>query len=383
MNLDELRVLTAVGSRTDQTCSVGTFARADAASLKSVFSTSEVLQPRSDGVYPDCSSAAAPDVILHHVPTLYDRIRPWNVLVSAGTLRRAYPQALLISVVHEFSEAPRHWQLRIIALLRLSHAVIVHSDADLAALSRWHKRVVKIPLSACLFVPEFFTAASAEARASALRELRGKARADLPKNLGLEPGEKLLLHPGLLVPGKGVNFLGRLEPYLGAKTRFVVMGGLGPKERDREFARQTMENLRTELKGRLSFIESPDDEVFKRLLLAADLIVLPYDAGVSERRSSFFSAAACGGNVWATSGVYSGPLRLEHSGAHLVRAEDWAEGKTSALQSVAAALAEPEQKVLERRLRNLVWSDDRSWEKRAEKIQNFISTLRSPRHKKR
>ncbi|MBI3558656.1 MAG: hypothetical protein HY074_20505 [Deltaproteobacteria bacterium] len=133
--------------------------------------------------------------------------------------------------------------------------------------------------------------------------------------------------------------------------------------------------MRKALKGRLSFIEGPDDEVFARLLLAADLIVLPYDAGISERRSSFFSAVACGGNVLTTSGRFTSPLGLERSGAHVVPVERWAAGDTQALQSVTDAFLEDERAVLTRRLKNLAWAEERSWENRAALIMDFISTL--------
>ncbi|MBI3556973.1 MAG: hypothetical protein HY074_11975, partial [Deltaproteobacteria bacterium] len=235
----EARVLTAVGSRHDQRCSVGTFARAEAQSLKKFYASSDLLEPTADGIYPQCGSIARPDLILFHAPSLYDRRRPWNALLSAGNLRKNFQKAKFVVVVHEYSEAPRHWQLRVIALLRLACAVIVHSDADREALGRWHRWVVKAPLSPCLFVPEFFGGEAAERRAALLPELLGKARAALPKETDLKTGEKLVLHPGLLVPGKGVNFLGRLEPYLAGKARLVVMGGLGPKERDKIYARRT------------------------------------------------------------------------------------------------------------------------------------------------
>ena len=377
MNVEKMSVLTAVGSRHDQRCGVGTFARADFRSLEKCFARAQLLEPAAGGSYPDCALVEKPDVILYHTPTLHDRVRPWNILTSAIKLRRAFPKALFIPVVHEFSEAPRHWKLRVLALLRMGlvHGVIVHTDIDFAALSRWHRRVVKLPQGPSLFMPELFAGGNLKARAVTLQGLREKARASLPQGISLKDGEKLLLHPGLLVPGKGVNFLGRLAPYIAGNARLVVMGGLGPKERDRAYARQTIDELRRRVQS-LSFIESPDDDVYAQLLLAADLIVLPYDAGVSERRSSFFSAIACGGNVWTTSGLFTPPLELERSGVHVVPADRWAAGDSSALESIANALLEPELKIAERRLQNLVWSDDRAWEKRAEKLQSFISILR-------
>jgi hypothetical protein len=103
--------------------------------LRSDFENVELLEPDSAGVYPRCDNVIRPDVIFFHAPALHDRKRPWNALLSALLLRRAFPKAKFVSIVHEFSEAPVHWRIRQIALLRLSHGVIVTLKPTMMELS--------------------------------------------------------------------------------------------------------------------------------------------------------------------------------------------------------------------------------------------------------
>jgi hypothetical protein len=368
----DLRLLVAVGSRHDRVCSVGAFARAEAAALSLVFKSVEVLEPDAEDVYPLADEVARPDVIFFHAPSLHDRKRPWNALVSAMTLRHAYPKARFVSVVHEFSEAPLHWKARQIALLLLSHAAIVNSDADRAGVSRFSRKLLRTRLGPTLFDSALLgggdlAAARTRARAEVVRRQRTR--------LGLEDGEQWLLHPGLITPGKGVDFLTRLAPAVSENRKLIIMGGLGPKARDREFARRTIAELNGALKGRVAVLEAPDDDAFREMLLAADLVVLPYDAGVSERRSSFLSPMSCGANVWTTTGEFTTALSIEKSGAHHLKATDAFANPLTAVRSIEAALEEAPSAASARRARNLEWAKGRSWESRASDIRAFIASL--------
>lgn len=371
----EKRLLVAVGSRSDQICSVGSFARAEARALEQVFQSVEVLEPDSAGVFPRCHNVVRPDVIFFHAPALYDRKRPWNPLLSAVVLRRAFPKAKLISVVHEFSEAPAHWRARQLFLIRLSHGVIVNSDADFQGVKSWHAKVLRSRLGPTLFVPELLDAPGESARRAALAELIAKTRAWADSRFGIDASEKWLLHPGLLTPGKGINFLKQLAPVAGSDTRLIVMGGFGPKGRDREFANRTISELKEAFGQRFTLIESPSDEVFKQMLTASDLVVLPYDNGLSERRSSFLSAVSCGANVWTTTGRFSGMLNLENSGATAVDAQEWMTGSQKALESIAVAINEDSSRVFDRRMKNLEWAAERGWSARTQDVHKLIALI--------
>jgi folate-dependent phosphoribosylglycinamide formyltransferase PurN len=112
------------------------------------------------------------------------------------------------------------------------------------------------------------------------------------------------------------------------------------------------------------------------MLVASDLVVLPYDAGLSERRSSFLSAMSCGANVWTTTGDFTPPMSLEGTHVHTVTSQAWAAGDESVMQSIVSALQESSQRVLERRVKNLEWAAERSWNARVQSISNFLPMIK-------
>jgi len=371
------KLLVAVGSRQDQVCSVGAFARAEAAALSDYFTNVQILEPDTEKKYPITRGIEVPDVILFHAPSLHDRLRPWYPLKSALMLRAAFPKSKFISLVHEFSDAPAHWKIRQIAITKLATAVVVNSEADETGMSRWHSRLLRIPLGPTLSLeglPKSELDLNRNLVESAVRNFRKQVFSDL----NLAEGAKLIVHPGLVTPGKGVNSLEQmLNSFENATKNFhlVVVGGFGPKERDRVFAMETTRRLSAAAKGRFSFIESPSDVRFQQLLTAADLVVLPYDEGVSERRSSFLSSMWSAANVWITTGNFSAPLRLESSAAHSVSKSEFQQSPTVVSESIKKALAESYENAMERRLKNLNWAYQRSWGKRSEKFANFVEQL--------
>lgn len=368
------RLLVAVGSRSDRVCSIGSFARAEAKALQSIFKSVEVMEPDAQSVFPHCAHVARPDVIFYHAPALHDRKKPWNALVSVMMLKRAFPKAKIVSIVHEFSEAPLHWKVRQIVLLRMSHGAIVNSLADFQEVRRWQTKVMRSRLGPTLFFSELFDAPTE--RDSRLRGLIASARAEVAQRHALPLDRKWLLHPGLLTPGKGVNFLAKLAPHIGEKTHLIVMGGVGPKERDKKFAQKTLGELEATFKGALTIVAAPEDETFRQMLVASDLVILPYDAGLSERRSSFLSAMSCGANVWTTTGVFTPPLDLEKASVHSVTATAWNSNEAAAFNSVTQALNESFELSFVRRLKNLEWAAGRSWSARAQDVLKFATMLK-------
>ncbi|MBI2606414.1 MAG: hypothetical protein HYW49_10070 [Deltaproteobacteria bacterium] len=371
-----LRLLVAVGSRRDRVCSIGAFARAEAEAMRSVFARVDVLEPDARDRYPIVDRAMCPDVIFFHAPSRHDRRRPWNVLVSAVKLRAAFPRARFVSIVHEFSEAPFHWKIRQKIILRLSNAAIVNSEADLEGVKGFAGKILRLRLGPTLFFEDLLDKPSAQ-KTGVRRAGARSALLSMPalQEAGLKSDEKWLLHPGLVTPGKGVDQLGKLAGILPAGTRLIVMGGKGPKKKDALFAKKAIAELRGSFGDKISFIDSPADALFASMLLAADLVVLAYDAGLSERRSSFLSAMSCGANVWTTTGRFTSPLGIDQSGAHQISSAEWIAGAPRALQSIAAALMEDEPTQLNRRVRNLRWASTRSWRARAAEIRDFLAAL--------
>jgi hypothetical protein len=370
------RLLIAVGSRYDRVCSIGAFARAEAKALAKVFDEILVVEPDSLDRYPVVPKGTSPEVVFFHAPALHDRKKPWNALVSAAKLRARFPSALFIPIVHEYSEAPLHWKIRQAAILKMGHGVIVNSEADLRGVRRWHRHILKTNLGPTLFYTELLEAKTDREAADRLNAIRNSARIFAEKEFGLKADQKWLLHPGLFTPGKGIDFLSKLGPHLPENSRFVVMGGKGPKQRDQTFADQVLGNLDRAMSGKLLVIDSPDDLTFQKLLIAADLVVLPYDIGVSERRSSFLASMCCGANVWTTEGEFSMPLAIDQSGAHRVPVSQWRENDDSVFTSLKRALDEDSDTVLHRRIQNLSWARKRTWENRARDIVQFITELR-------
>ncbi len=369
-----LRLLVAVGSRHDRVCSIGAFARAEAIAMRSVFAHVDVLEPDARWRYPIINRAARPDVIFFHAPSQHDRKRPWNAIFSAAKLRAAFPRARFVSIVHEFSEAPFHWKMRQRVILGFSNAAIVNSEADYDGVKGFTKKLLRSRLGPTLFFDDLLDAPLIE-KVRAKRADARDALLSVPsfKETGIKPSEKWVLHPGLVTPGKGINQLWKLVDVLPSGTRLIVMGGTGPKERDKHFAKKAIADLRAHFRENISFVDSPADALFASMLLAADLVVLAYDAGLSERRSSFLSAMSCGANVWTTTGSFSTPLEIDKSGAHHVLALDWDAQDPAALQSIVAALVAAESAQLDRRLRNLRWPSARSRSARAPDIRTFLA----------
>ncbi|MEW6055835.1 MAG: hypothetical protein AB1540_04400 [Bdellovibrionota bacterium] len=369
-------ILVAVGSRHDRVCSIGAFARAEANAYQGLFSSLSVLEPDESDHYPVTRGVSPPDAIFFHAPALHDRIRPWNAILSALKLRLKFPRAKFISIVHEYSEAPTHWRLRQGAILKISHGAIANTKTDYEGALSWTPNVLRSRLGPTLFYKDLVECEDAVLCTKKLIEKRLGVRAQMSQELNLPAQSKWLLQPGLLTPGKGVDRLHAMIPYMPQESVLIVMGGFGPKLRDREFAERVLGQLKSHLGSRIAFIDSPSDEIYKSMVLSADLVALPYEAGVSERRSSFLSAASCGANIWTTTGQYSEAFQIARSGAHQVLAKSWIAGEPKALSSMSQALSENDEASLQRRLKNLSWARMHSWKTRAKDIALFLEMLR-------
>ncbi len=376
MTQAKFKVLVAVGSSPAKVCSIGSFARREALAFQNAGIHCEVLQPDSNGQYPICASVEQlPDAILYHAPSLHDRRRPWLFMANARTLKKAFPRAAFVPVVHEFSEAPLHWKVRQCILLRYGDGGVVNTGLDFNGLKAVHPNLIRLRLSPTVQL---------ERTPRTLDELvkqRARERVALSVELGLDLKRRWVVHPGLVTPGKGVDALRNFLPALDEDTQLIVMGGMGPTQADFDFAQAVLTELGAKMPGRFRYLQAAEDALFVRVLLASDMALLPYDVGVSERRSSFLAAMACGARVWTTTGRYSLEMNLAKSGAYLMDVQSWKNDSGGAVKSFKDALCERPAIADDRRMRAIEWSSDFAWEKRVSKLIPYLQTIFSKKSK--
>ncbi len=363
-----------VGSRHDQMCSVGSFARSETKAFQKVYSEVALCEPSENGVYPDFSLInTTPDIIFFHSPSLSDRKAPWSAIENAIKIRLKFPKAKFISIVHEFTEAPLQWKLRQAALLMLSNAAITNTEADYQSCKRFCKKILRSKLGPTLFYDELLENPQTEK----LKLKIDSNKIVLQKFIDLQNIKncnEFIVHPGLVTPGKGVNQLKEFIPYVPKNTALILMGGLGPKQKDLDFADAVKAELSKMLPERFAFILNPSDSEFSSVINAADLVLLPYDIGLSERRSSFLSAMSCGANVFTTIGHLSHSMQPERSGAFLVDVHKWQERDQSVFEVFKSALSENNDLRIQRRIKNLIWASNYSWSNRTKETIQFIET---------
>lgn len=371
MDLTSSILTVAVGSPPDKVCSVGAFARAEAKALSGTFKSVQLSEPDKNGNYPVIYDSSS-DFVFYHTPSLDDRKRPWNFFKNALLIRMKLRKAKFISIVHEFSEAPTHWKLRQVMLYKLSDGLIVNTKRDYDSVKKYSKNILRTTLGPTLYDQELLNEPTEQKISGKIR----KTRDELSSSYGLNAVNKWVLYPGLITPGKGVDSLVKFSEILKSEgAQLILMGAFGPKEKDRTYAESVIDELKKTVGSDVLLLNSLNDDDFKKFLLTADLIVLPFDAGVSERRSSFLAAMSCGANVWTTAGEMSEPLRLSESGAFYSSVNDWRQDISKVLNVLTQALKESEESKLLRRVKNLKWALTRQWDTRVKDISHFLNTL--------
>ena len=130
--------------------------------------------------------------------------------------------------------------------------------------------------------------------------------------LGLPDRAPVLAHFGLIYPGKGLETVFRALPAILREyplARLVVVGDTRPEDR---LYRDGLDQLAREqaIAHAVLWTGRASDEEVSSLLAAADLFVVPYDAGGTARRGSLMAGLAHGLPVVTTaSPVPSSPLR--------------------------------------------------------------------------
>jgi len=261
--LNDLNILIAVGSRHNQTCSIGSFARAELDALKKCGVKIELLEPNENLEYPNFSAIKnKPDLIIYHAPSLADRKRPWLAITNLFKIKFKYPNAKILNVVHEYTEAPFHWKIRQKMISAISDIVVANTQSDYLNIKRVNKNTLYINLGPTLFDSELQSSLDKDLLFNKICE----TRKFLSQKFSLSDNLKWLLFSGLLTPGKGCEVLLSLEP----KTQdflLIVMGGFGPKPKDIEYAKNLIQNLQNKFQDKFIFIQEPTDDIYKNFLL--------------------------------------------------------------------------------------------------------------------
>jgi glycosyltransferase involved in cell wall biosynthesis len=183
-------------------------------------------------------------------------------------------------------------------LLRDSDRLIVLSDQHRATLA---ERFAGVNQKSVLIPPPPIMRMSSD---NGLSRQRGREK------LGVKPDEHLLVYYGYVYPGKGIDTLLRAFQLLSERRnglRLVMAGGIlesGSPERAAyaQEIRELPKRLGIEDKVFWTGELAPDTEDASVYLHAADVCVLPFDAGVFLNNSSFAAAAAHGLPIVTTRG---------------------------------------------------------------------------------
>lgn len=367
----------AVGSSSEKICSIGSFARAEAEAFRLEKKETILIEPDGYGFLENLNSTDFSSILLH-APSLHDRRRPWNVLLSLKRLRRLKPDASIILTLHEYAEAPFHWKWRARLAAYLSDAIIVNSEIDFRCVSKWGRPVLQVPLGPTIWNSRLLTTPDKETLRS--EKHAAKLRLIAKKCPGFDTSrEPVILSAGLISPGKGLEklleFLRSDKRKLPLNAKFVLMGGFGPKSRDLDFKTLIVSEFKELLGNNFYYISEPPDSIFADALISADLVLMPYENGVSERRSSFLSSCASGAEILTTVGILSQPLQLERSGAWTLPTNCSALDFLELVQKIFKNQNENPSDSEIRRLKNVSWAQDRSWRNRILKEKDFIEKL--------
>jgi glycosyltransferase involved in cell wall biosynthesis len=275
--------------------------------------------PILDAAAPWWRVVAADVVNLQYAPDLYR---------GRGRALRATLAAPTVVTVHTLLEATAASRVSALWLVHTARHVVAANEEVTGMLRRrlpWlRRRVTEIPIGSNIAV-----APAGDARA---------ARAAL----GVPAEAPLLVHFGLVYPGKGMETL--LEALAALRrrhpaARLVVVGDT--RDADREY-RAGLEARA----ARLGVAEAvawtgrrADDEV-SRILAAADVFVAPFDAGASVRRGSLVAGIAHGLPVVSTTAAVPSAYLRDGDNVALVPPRDAA----ALAARLAVLLASPVQR---------------------------------------
>ena len=337
----------------DATCGVGDYTRCLAEELASqgeevVVVTSERYRGSMDGrvrVVPMFRrwsweaafrlakfSTGLPADIIHfqYTPDLYGR--GWGLVWAPLLLRLRARQTAVVVTFHTLIGGGLRSKVMAPYLLAAAHCSISASEEVTDLIHRhlpmFRRRVTEIPIGASIpALPGAALGSKEESR----------------RTLGLADASPLLVNFGLVYPGKGLEtVLEALRYILPAHplARLVIVGDVC--EQDRAYRAQ-LEKLSYGLgvAASIRWMEYQPADVVSTILHAADLFVVPYDHGVSIRRSSLMAGLAQGLPVVSTRSTLPSAYLRDGDNVALVPPRD-----AAALASrIASLLASPDEAV--------------------------------------
>jgi glycosyltransferase involved in cell wall biosynthesis len=225
---------------------------------------------------------------LQYTPELYGRDAGFKLIPLLARLRRRGPKTLVtFHTLTGGSTWSRVWAVLLLASAH--HSISANEEVTSMVCRRFptlSARLSEIPIGANIPV----TSPDGTAREA------GRLR------LGVPVGIPLLVHFGLVTPGKGLETLFAALPDLlrvHPGTRLVIVGDTRPESQG---YRETLDALAVRLGVARAIIWAGrrSAEGVSEILQAADLFVVPYDDGVSIRRGSLMAGLAHGLPVVST-----------------------------------------------------------------------------------
>lgn len=225
---------------------------------------------------------------LQYTPHLYGRGAGFKLLPLLTRLRVRGPAPVVtFHTLTAGSAWSRVWAMLLLASAH--HSISANEEVTATVRRRLPKlgaRLTEIPIGANI----------------AINRANGMDREARRSLIGIPSGGHLLVHFGLVYPGKGLETLFAALPELlrlQPSTRLVIVGDTRP---DSQGYRATLDALAVRLgiahatiwAGRRS------GEEVSRILQAGDLFVVPYDDGISIRRGSLMAGLAHGLPVVST-----------------------------------------------------------------------------------
>jgi glycosyltransferase involved in cell wall biosynthesis len=211
-------------------------------------------------------------------------------------LKKKFPSIPLVTTFHEFGERRFRWRARAFPNLLASDALITITERDRQILSRWKKNVYRISvMSALPFRPR--------------------------RSMG-DGSKHRISYFGLLEPLKGFERFIEVAEILGCdEFEFEIIGGFHP-DRNAYHLGLLDRVERKGLKNAFRFLGHLSREEAAASLAESDCCLMPFEEGVSERRSSFVAAVALQRPVVTTRGPYTPEIFQNVPGLAILSKDD-------------------------------------------------------------
>ena len=208
-------------------------------------------------------------------------------------------KARVITTLHEFGERSLRWRARTLLNVLTSDLMICVNSFDVRVLEKWTRRiVVHVPIASS--IPRVFISSDQKLK---IREVMGVSNSDL-----------MVVYFGFITPLKGFDVLVRAIIKLKTKGwhgKLVILTALDTETQP--YHREMIELIDT-FGVRNDFVFQKkyySKEEISMYLQSADLAVLPFVEGASERRSSLLAVLQNGLSAITTTGPNL-PANFEH-----------------------------------------------------------------------